>query len=104
MEPGEIRPEIGKPDIRPVERSPLLAKARCMAEMLRQENMELEKYLASVQDRSRVSVEEVDANDTEVVQMTLCMGVVEANYERHQAAPLDDTPLPTEWRKATTEK
>ena len=99
----EIRPEIGKPDIHEVARSPLLARAKFMAEMLRQDNKELEEYIASGKDRSKISVEEVDAGDPQVVQMTLVLGVFEANYERHQAAPLDETPLPTEWRKAGTE-
>ena len=71
---------------------------------LKEDNKEIQEYIDSGQDRKKLNIEELNGDEDHVIEMTLGLGVLEANYKEHHAAPLDDTPLPTKgWRNATNE-
>lgn len=103
--PDEIRPEIGKPDIYEMEKSPLLQKAAMFTEMLKSGNRNLQRFIDETHDFTKFNAEAVD-EDKPYIQMEILHGVAEA--VQHEFAPPDDMPLPPKgsscWHSAGSEQ
>lgn len=92
-----------KPNIYMMERSPLLSKAQCFVKMLEEDQNRIER-LKSENKLDEISIEKIDDNDTEVIQMTILPGVLESKNLVYNVTPLDSTEMPpNSWQKATEE-
>ncbi|KAK8883005.1 hypothetical protein M9Y10_045653 [Tritrichomonas musculus] len=92
-----------KPNIYMMERSPLLSKAQCFVKMLEEDQNRIER-LKSENKLYEISIEKIDDNDTEVIQMTILPGVLESKNLVYNVTPLDSTEMPpNSWQKATEE-
>jgi hypothetical protein len=81
-----------------VERSPLLMKAQCFAQMLKEDNQRIQKYLDSGGDPRAVVIDEPDPDDAEHIEML----IAPIGPEVHECMPPDETEFPPDgWRKAT---
>ncbi|EAY17546.1 hypothetical protein TVAG_453740 [Trichomonas vaginalis G3] len=66
----------------PVARSALLDKAAAFAKMLKEDNERIQKFLDEGGDRNEISVDVLDPNDDQVIEMEIIPGVLESQAQQ----------------------
>jgi hypothetical protein len=94
---------VEQPTLFEVERSPLLLKAKCFAQMLKEDNDRIQTFIEEGGDLNEISVDTLDDNEPEHIEIHLMKIKTSAEPpEHHEFAPPDDTELPADgWRPAT---
>lgn len=76
------------PDQIPI--SPLLNQAKCFLQQLEVENRKIEQFLENGGDQKEISIETVNENEQNVIEMNLYMGLLESNAPN--VVPLEELP------------
>jgi hypothetical protein len=94
---------VEKPTFHEVERSPLLLKAKCFVQMLKEDNDRIQRFIEEGGDPSEISIETLDDNEPEHIELNLMkIEISPKPPEHHEFMPPDDTELPADgWRPAT---
>jgi hypothetical protein len=92
---------VAKPEIARVARSPLLLKAQCFSNVLKEDNARIQKYLEDGGDPSAVRIDAVDEAEPEHIELNVVLGVLQARVPEHPFLPPDETEMPADgWRRA----
>jgi hypothetical protein len=73
------------PTIEPVERSPLLLKAKRFSDLLREDNARLQKYFEDGGDHSPITIESLSDSDSTHIEMNRLIGALESFFKRKRA-------------------